>query len=675
MEINKKIEDANGVIKRHTEQILELEPEINDMKYDMSQITNFKKDLQEDLDNVKETSKAKDETHEHQIDLLKNQLNDLQVKDEDFNDRINNNLEKIVRLEENSVMQEQKARYVEALNERVQAMDEAKQQSEAKTKEEDEEKLKTNQELLDSLKKDIENNLQKLNENNEARVQDISDLNQKNKKFDEDSQEIKLRLAELGHEKEKLVDEVDHVTNKSKILADKLEDKIEELDTTTKQLHDDLDKISKENDSKLDVLEEDVKQINEKLKESVRDEIKELSEQVREKLDDIENESQINAGHVENLRELNNKLLERIKTDVQDDIDKNKDNIEQGNEAIKDLQVKLDELKTNFNDVKEKDIEHLVEAKSQMEDKIKNLEDESKNLDEQIKTEQEHFITIIRDKETNEKMLKELNEKIVVVEKAQDDMDVQMIKETIDSLEDRYAKAEEDRKGLSDEVKIVETRRDADTVMSQQKMQKIETLLDANYEDMWNVVLPMYGALRGYTVILYSEGMARDHQTQCMGVYRSTGYHNGRPVYKQDEGENYLFYHNHCWLIGPQVGKDYAWIRNPLEDQRTKKSSSPSHSTSSSSDPSSSSEDSDTGSDGLGVGKGVKRFTKTRTNLGLKVRTPDQLTRGWQYRLLISVDQSAWMEDDSSLRVEALKDVDRVGKIIRRLKTASREID
>ena len=50
--------------------------------------------------------------------------------------------------------------------------------------------------------------MQKLNENNEARVQDISDLNQKNKKIDEDSQEIKLRLAELGHEKEKLVDVV-----------------------------------------------------------------------------------------------------------------------------------------------------------------------------------------------------------------------------------------------------------------------------------------------------------------------------------------------------------------------------------------------------------------------------------------------------------------------------------
>ena len=48
-----------------------------------------------------------------------------------------------------------------------------------------------------------------------------------------------------------------------------------------------------------------------------------------------------------------------------------------------------------------------------------------------------------------------------------------MIKETIDSLEDRFAKAADDRKGLADEVKIVETRRDADTVMSQQKMEKI----------------------------------------------------------------------------------------------------------------------------------------------------------------------------------------------------------
>ena len=80
----------------------------------------------------------------------------------------------------------------------------------------------------------------------------------------------------------------------------------------------------------------------------------------------------------------------------------------------------------------------------------------------------------------------------------------------------------------------------------------------------------------GYTVVLRSEGMAHDHQRQCMGVYRYTGYHSDRPVYKQDEGENYLFYHNHSWLIGPRVGQDYAWIRNLTEENRREtKSASP----------------------------------------------------------------------------------------------------
>ena len=41
------------------------------------------------------------------------------AKDEDFNDRINNNLEKIINLEESNVIQQQKAKYVDTLNERL----------------------------------------------------------------------------------------------------------------------------------------------------------------------------------------------------------------------------------------------------------------------------------------------------------------------------------------------------------------------------------------------------------------------------------------------------------------------------------------------------------------------------------------------------------------------------
>ena len=35
-----------------------------------------------------------------------------------------------------------------------------------------------------------------------------------------------------------------------------------------------------------------------------------------------------------------------------------------------------------------------------------------------------------------------MNEKLIVVEKAQDNIDIQMIKETIDSLEDKYSKTQ-----------------------------------------------------------------------------------------------------------------------------------------------------------------------------------------------------------------------------------------
>ena len=117
---------------------------------------------------------------------------------------------------------------------------------------------------------------------------------------------------------------------------------------------------------------------------------------------------------------------------------------------------------------------------------------------------------------------------------------------------------------------------------------------EMEYES-WSVTLDFclrYVILSGgYTVVLYSEGMARDHQSACLGIYRSSGYLNGRPVYKQDEGENYLYYHKtqNSWLIGPHIGNTYAWVRNQLDHVN-----GANHSSSSSS---SSSSDSDSDSD------------------------------------------------------------------------------
>lgn len=146
----------------------------------------------------------------------------------------------------------------------------------------------------------------------------------------------------------------------------------------------------------------------------------------------------------------------------------------------------------------------------------------------------------------------------------------------------------------------------------------------------------------GYTVRLYSQGDAQKHQSLCLGIYRSIDYHHGRPVYKQDGGQVYLYYMKaeKAWLIGPHIGNNYAWIRNRVE------SSSPVESSSSSS-----SSDSDSGSESK------RKISSKKNKLGLEIRTPDQLETTWQYRLSIVLgnDEEEQWKDDEKLRVEPLK--------------------
>ena len=42
--------------------------------------------------------------------------------------------------------------------------------------------------------------------------------------------------------------------------------------------------------------------------------------------------------------------------------------------------------------------------------------------------------------------------------------------------------------------------------------------------------------------MLKSEGIVKKHQADVLGVYRMVDNYNDRPVYKQDMGENYIYY-------------------------------------------------------------------------------------------------------------------------------------
>ena len=117
----------------------------------------------------------------------------------------------------------------------------------------------------------------------------------------------------------------------------------------------------------------------------------------------------------------------------------------------------------------------------------------------------------------------------------------------------------------------------------------------------------------GYTVVLKSKGPAAKNQRDCLGVYRVVDSLNDKPVYKQDAGDHYLYYHggHDCWLVGSRVGQEIGWIKNqPL----------------------------------LKAGSGRQ--------LGLT-----DLPTGWQYQPVAMADRAdgSWLADDDSLTVEVLK--------------------
>ena len=62
--------------------------------------------------------------------------------------------------------------------------------------------------------------------------------------------------------------------------------------------------------------------------------------------------------------------------------------------------------------------------------------------------------------------------------------------------------------------------------------------------------------------------------------------------------------------------------------------------------------------------KKVKKFDM----LGEEIRTPDQVTWGWQYRLKICLDNDNCWAEDETLRVEALRGTTCISKTVIDLK-------
>merc|ERR1711892_260848 len=161
------------------------------------------------------------------------------------------------------------------------------------------------------------------------------------------------------------------------------------------------------------------------------------------------------------------------------------------------------------------------------------------------------------------------------------------------------------------------------------EMRSIRTDMTTDKENLWTLVVEIYSSFRGYTLVVKSEGAVSEHQGDVLGVYRMVDSYNDRPVYKQDGGENYIYYSSASasWCVGTVVGHQYCWLRN-----------------------------------------GSTAASSARW-------LPD-LSTGWEYRPLTRGEDSlsSWQSDDGTLRVESLRDVEKVTELIRDIKNSD-EVD
>merc|ERR1712002_308117 len=304
---------------------------------------------------------------------------------------------------------------------------------------------------------------------------------------------------------------------------------------------------------------------------------------------------------------------------------------------IAELIKRTDEHSNQFEQTEVK-IVHMYDQSNKIEEDLFHTQRDVEDLKKQGGNERELVVMKIKEqKETLEAFFRSLEQKVGTIETTQ-------IKESsrVEIIE-RQTESQE-RLALQLESKIRDVERTAHQQVeemgselqeyvnhSREDLQNIRTDMTTDKENFWTLLVEIYSAFRGYTVVLKSEGAVKKHQSDVLGVYRMVDSYNDRPVYKQDGGENYIYYSSasNTWFVGTVVGHQYGWLKNSSESASSRR------------------------------------------------WIPD-LKTGWEYRPLVrssdSLTSNTWLSDDGSLRIESLRDVEKVNELIRDIKNV-KEID
>jgi len=282
---------------------------------------------------------------------------------------------------------------------------------------------------------------------------------------------------------------------------------------------------------------------------------------------------------------------------------------------LKDFRNKFDSRIAELVKRTDQHSDQFDQAELNMVDLIKKIDERQHHVDrgfEEIKrnSAQERDALVIQFKEQNDKfesVFNSIDEKVEIMET-----------KLISQVDHRVETVQKELRDLGLELHDYINRNKED-------LQSIRQEADTEQQNIWTTLLHLSSVFRGYTVVLKSEGIVKKYQADVLGVYRMVDSYNERPVYKQDGGENYIYYSStsETWFVGTVVGHQYGWLRNSTEDSKNKR------------------------------------------------WIPD-LKSGWEYRPLVrstdNLQGNTWHSDDGSLRIEYLRDVEKINELFRDVK-------
>eukprot|EP00092_Neocalanus_flemingeri_P000845 GFUD01000902.1.p1 GENE.GFUD01000902.1~~GFUD01000902.1.p1 ORF type:complete len:1362 (-),score=529.35 GFUD01000902.1:116-4201(-) len=300
--------------------------------------------------------------------------------------------------------------------------------------------------------------------------------------------------------------------------------------------------------------------------------------------------------------------------------------VESKQEILEFEQFKMD-IAAKLSDIsKEKDNFFLLDEKcNQLIGHIAKCETELNDVKRCIESDQEQLVKkVVNQRQSLDSFFKSIEDKFDNLEKTKN--------------EEKRNREKLELKSCEQDSKMVEMKYLVDRIAVLEKGKECQQTKDANDKgscmgfgkaNLWKLIMEIYAAFRGYTLVVKSEGAVSEHQSDVLGVYRMVDTYNDRPVYKQEGGENYIYYSSasSSWLVGTVVGHQYGWLRNS-------------------------------------------------STAASSARWLPDLVGGWEYRPLVRSwecleGQESWLSDDGTLRIEAIKDIEKINSLIQDMKNSA----